>query len=181
MSLESLAISRHVAQHPVRRIYIGSSREAIDNTIAIMKSIINESCVDYYVRRWAEYIIETTMRDDYARVDEIFSFLREKTKYVKDPDGYEFIKTPVVSLQLIETGGVPIMDCDDYTVLSLSLIKSLGIPVAIRAAAYDESDKFEHVYGLVNIGGYWYSLDVTEPHGIGFEHDRLTDTIDVEV
>ena len=181
MSLESLAISRHVAQHPVQRFSIGNGREAIDNTIAIMKNIIIESSINYYVRRWAEYIIETTMKDDYARVDEIFSFLRDKTKYAKDPDGFEFIKTPIVSLQLIESGGVPIMDCDDYTVLSLSLIKSLGIPVAIRAAAYDDSDKFEHVYGLVQINNYWYALDVTEPHGIGFEHDRLTNTIDVEV
>ena len=40
MSLESLAISRHVAQHPVQRFSIGNGREAIDNTIAIMKNIL---------------------------------------------------------------------------------------------------------------------------------------------
>ena len=51
----------------------------------------------------------------------IFNFVRDKFNYVQDPNSFEYVKSPIESLNNL--GG----DCDDASVLLASLLGSIGI------------------------------------------------------
>lgn len=166
--LEALPITKYINTHPMRRESLGSSDTVSENTMLLMAKIIKESSENPYVRRWAEYIIEKIPRDPYQRISAIFQYLQNHTQYEHDISSIELIRTPPVSLQLMEVGDTPVLDCDDYVVLSLSLLKSLGYKVAMRAAGYKTSE-LTHVYGLVNIGNSWVPYDLTQSWGMKYE------------
>lgn len=167
--LEQLPISSQTLLHPVRRFNLGTGDTAIENTLKLMAQIIRESEKNYYVRRFAEHITEESPKDDQIRIKAIYDFIRAHTVYMRDPMGFEFIKTPLVSLQQIESGARPTLDCDDYTVLSLSLLRTLGFPVAMRAASYKQGGGFSHVYGLIKTKQGYQSMDCTREFGFGWE------------
>lgn len=175
-------VSQQVVGHPIRKMFLGYGDDAIRRTLELMASIIKTSSVNYYVRRWAEKIIQgVPERDDIGRVQVLSNYIRGNSRYVRDPQGTEFIKTPLVSLQLFEVGEIPSLDCDDYSVLSLSLLKSIGFPVALRATSYRSDGKFRHVYGLVRVKGQWLPLDLCRDYGIGWEADGSTKNMDYEI
>jgi transglutaminase-like putative cysteine protease len=167
--LNNWNISRQV-NHPVRIEFLGFGEEITPNTMNRMGSIINSSIRDYYVRRWAEKIIERTGEDDLSRAEAIYYFLSTHTNYVKDPTGLELLKTPKVSLNLIEMGEIPGLDCDDLTILSMALLKSIGFRVGLRATGYKPDGKYTHVYGMVLIKPYeWVPFDLVKNLGLGNE------------
>ncbi len=98
--------------------------------------------------------------------------------------GLELLKTPPVSLQQIEVGGSPALDCDDATILIGSLIMVIGIPYALRAVSFN-NDEYSHIYGLVYIKDRgWIAADfVIGKHGgyIGDEPKEVTRIKDMEV
>ncbi len=158
------------ANQPVSIEFLGFGEEITPRTMNKMGSIINSSIRDYYVRRWAEKIIERTGEDDFSRASIIYDFLSNHTNYVKDPTGLELLKTPKVSLQLIEVGEIPGLDCDDLTILSLALLKSIGFRVGLRATGYRPDEKYTHVYGMVLIKPYgWVPFDLVKNLGLGNE------------
>ena len=174
-------ISKQV-NHLVRVEFLGVGEEVTPNTMNKMKDIINSSIKDFYVRRWAEKIVENAGKDDYTKVDFIYNFLVSHVKYLKDPHHVELLKTPKVSLQLLEVGETPSLDCDCMAILSLSLIKSIGIPVALRATSYKPDGKFSHVYGLVFIKSQgWVPFDLVKFQGLGWEAPNMIRVLDMEV
>lgn len=176
-----MGIFEQANQHPVNKQFIGYGDEAIENTLKIMRDLVVKGSGDYYVRRWAEKMVEE-VDSDVERVRSIFQFIANNTKYLRDPAGFEFIKSPEVSLRLIELGEFPQMDCDCYTVLILSLLKSIGFLVAMRATSYKPDLQFKHVYGLVKIRDSWIPLDLTKADkGIGWEAPGVTRYIDFKI
>lgn len=167
--------------------YIGSGDTAIYNTVTKMKSIIHESSRNPYVREWAGSIVAgVEVNDKQQEADAIFCFVRDNVRYTKDPLGYEYIQTPVVLLESIgqyrnNQGQRPAGDCDDMTVLSLSLLKSVGFNVAIKIVSFTPAKKFGHVYGMVQIGYNWLPFDCVRPDAdMGWEskgHTRAMETI----
>ncbi len=143
--------------HPVEFKEVGFGSIVTPNTMILMKNIINASVRSYYVRRWAEKITEYT-DDDYSRAEAIFNFVVSHCRYVPDPVGIELLKGPEVSLQLIEVGSQPALDCDDSTILIGAIAMAIGIPYALRAVSFNE--EYSHVYGLVKIKDRgWIPID----------------------
>lgn len=167
--------------------YIGSGDTAIYNTVAKMKDIIHQSARNPYVREWAGRILSgIEVNNKYQEAEVIYNFVRDRVRYTKDPLGYEYIQTPIVLLESIgqyvsRKGERPIADCDDMTVLSLSLLKSVGFHVAIKVVSFTPNKKFGHVYGLVQIGHDWVPIDCVRPDAsMGWEsqgHTRVMETI----
>ncbi len=163
--------------------FLGFGSIVTPNTMERMKRIINESIRNYYVRLWAEKMIGPA-EDDYSMAENIFNFIVLRCRYVQDPIGLELLKTPIISLQLIEMGDSPAVDCDDATILIGALLKSIGIPYAIRAVSFNNDD-FSHVYGLCKIEGKgWVPVDfvVGKKGGrFGDEPIGITQIKDMEV
>ncbi len=176
------SVSQQTVGHPVRKLFLGTGEEATRTTLDLMSTIIRASSQNYYVRRWAEKIIQGINEADHlGKVEAIFNYIRGRSSYSRDPQGTELLKTPLVTLQLWEVGDYPLLDCDDYTILSLSLLKSIGFPVAIRASSYRPDGKFRHVYGMVKVGPNWMSLDLVKDYGPGWEAPGATKFMDLGV
>jgi hypothetical protein len=166
---------------PRKEEYIGMGEDAIRNTVSKMKDIIIQSSRNPYIRSWAKDIVanvEVNNKEGEARA--IHNFVRDHVRYTRDPYGFEYIQTPPVLLEDIRlfldgNGERPIGDCDDMTVLSLSLLKSIGFPVAIKVVSFHNHGKFSHVYGLVQIYEQWVPIDCVRPDKtLGWESDMLT-------
>ncbi len=177
-----------ISNHPVRIESLGFGSIVTPNTMEKMRQIINASIRNYYVRVWAEKLIEFAP-DDYSKVENIYNFIVNHCRFVKDPVPLEMLKTPTVSLQMIEAGGFPAIDCDCATILIGSLVESIGIPYAIRAVALADSDvgpnEYSHVYGLFYIKDRgWTPIDflVGKKGGyLGDEPTGITKIKDLEV
>lgn len=126
------------------------------NTVSKMIGIIKESASNPYIRKWAEKIIERVPdKNELQEIEAVYRFLQTYTRYTKDPLEFEYIQTPVYILNQMEIGDIPSMDCDDYTVLSLSLLRAIGYETTIKVTGYNPRDKrFSHVYGIVWIGDF---------------------------
>jgi len=172
---------------PQSEEYIGTGDTAIYRTVDKMKSIIIDSSKNVYVREWAKKIVaRVEVNKKQAEASAIFNFVRDNVRYTKDPYGFEYVTTPPVMLEDIRLytegrGERPVGDCDDMTVLSLSLLKSIGFQVAIKVVSFTPNKKFGHVYGLVRIGYDWMPVDCVRPdQSIGWEskgHTRVMETI----
>lgn len=167
--------------------YIGTGDTAIYNTVAKMKQIIQNGSKNQYIREWASNIVSRIeVNDKRGEAEAIFNFVRDNARYTRDPYGFEYLQTPSLLLESIGQyingkGERPITDCDDMTILGLSLLKSIGFGVAIRVVSYRENKKFGHVYGLVQVGYDWVPFDAIRPEqDLGWEapgHTRVMETI----
>ena len=176
-----------VSAIPRTEEYIGTGDGAIYNTVTKMKQIITGSSRNPYVREWAKKIMgRVEVNNKKAEASAIFDFVRDHVRYTKDPLGFEYITTPPALLEDIRLytegrGERPVGDCDDMTVLSLSLLKAIGFHVAIKVVSFTPSKKFGHVYGLVQIGHEWIPFDCVRPdQDMGWEskgHTRVMETI----
>ncbi|HDK42442.1 MAG TPA: transglutaminase domain-containing protein [Candidatus Pacearchaeota archaeon] len=175
------SISDQVNRHPTKKVFIGYGDTAIFNTLNIMKDIIKKSASNYYVRRWAEKLTEN-YKNKIDKVKSIFDFIGRNTSYLSDPHKLELLKTPLVSLKELENGERPQLDCDDFTILSLSLLKSIGFPVAIKAISTNNKKRFTHVYGLVFVNKKWIPVDLTRPdYGFKWEYNKPTRITELEI
>ena len=171
---------------PTKIIELGNTQKAISiNTANKMIDIIRESSYNPYIRKWAETIIKNL--PDRAENDEILSiynFTKNHIRYVHDPEGMEYVQTPPYVLKQMEIGQIPMMDCDDYTVLSLSLLKSIGYRTALRLAGYKDKNIFSHVYGLVykEKENKWLPFDaIRKDKWLGWEAPNALVVADFEV
>jgi len=164
---------------------IGQGDYAIENTVQHMAQVIDLSSKNPLVREWARTILSGVMvNQKYDEIQAIHNFVRDHVRYTRDPYGWEYIQTPPVLLGGIEDylkkrAARPIGDCDDMTVLSLSLMKSVGFPVVIKTVAY-RGNKFSHVYGMVHVNGKWIVTDTVRPDKwLGWEAPYATRVMEV--
>jgi len=171
-------------QEEYREAEIGRGDRAIERTVRQMAAIIDRSSKNPLVREWARSILERVQVND--KMDEartIHDFVRDHVRYTRDPHGWEYIQTPPVILAGIEQflkgeAARPIGDCDDMTVLSLSLMKSVGFPVIIKTVGYN--GKFSHVYGMVLVNRKWIVTDTVRPDkSFGWEAPNATRVMEV--
>lgn len=177
-----------MAAIPYQEEYIGSGDTAIYNTVGKMKSIVQESARNPYVREWAKKIVsDVQVNDRRGEAEAIFKFVQNNVRYTKDPMGFEYVQTPPVLLEDIRLyregkGERPIGDCDDMTVLSLSLLKSIGFPVAIKVVSFMPHKRFGHVYGLVKVNEEWVPFDTVRPDKyMGWEASGKTRVMETTV
>lgn len=170
---------------PTKTVSLGFGKVGVPKrTIARMKEIIRVSSKNPYIRAWAEKITgHLHDRDEEGEVDSIFSFLQNHTRYVRDPRGTEYIQTPPYILKRIEvTRDTPGLDCDDYTTLGLTLLRSIGYETRIRAVGYQANGKFSHVYGLVKVNRRWMVFDaVRKDRPLGWEAKGKKVTMELKV
>ena len=198
--LSQNSITSQLKNVPFRKIEIGTGDSAIFRTLEEMKKIITDSSQNAYVRKWAEYLVRNIKPNDkWAEAVAIHKFVRDNTRYTNDPEGMEFLQTPLYVLQQIEAhinadGTLkqqPALDCDDSTMLSLSLLKTVGFPVALKAISTDVNKSFNHVYGLVeittktasgNLVRKYYPIDcVKRDKPFAWETNQITRTHKVKV
>jgi transglutaminase-like putative cysteine protease len=85
-------------------------------------------------------------------------FVRSKVVYVRDPNGTEYVISPVRMLSQINTDGRTMGDCDDHTLLFNSMLNSIGFRARAVGVRLFE-DRYDHVISSVLVGNQWVDID----------------------
>lgn len=121
-------------------------------TVGEMQSIVRKTLA--HTLRIANALKGAT-RGETAR--NIWNFLYSHVQYTKDNPLREQLRTPLRTWKDRKAG----VDCDCYSIFISSVLTNLGIPHAMRIAAY--SNDFQHVYVIVPKTGTdftsYYTID----------------------
>lgn len=150
---------------PVRTVPLAGGDAGIAQTISVMHSLIDRGAVDPQVREQALAIVRqagAVPRDSGAEINAIFWWAKAHMRFQKDVHGGEYVSTPQYLLRTMAG------DCDDYVVLTGSLLKSLGVPIRIVTIAADreEPGRLSHVYLEALSKGEWIALDATQAQSV---------------
>jgi hypothetical protein len=115
-----------------------------------------------------------TQKDWESEVLELYKFVRDRIRYVKDINGVETLHTPEKVLE--NAAG----DCDDKSILLASLLESLGYKTRIVAVGF-RKNSFSHVYPEVLFNNEWVSLETTEPVEMGWKPKNITTSLILNV
>lgn len=176
-------ISQYIANTPITKEFLGYGEIAIHNTVDKINQIVKVSAFNPYVRKFTESVIsDLAPNDKMGELRAIHDFVKYKVRYTKDPYGMEYIQTPPLLLKQIEMKEQPAGDCDDMSTLTLSMMKSVGYPVATKITSYSPNKKFSHIYGLVFVDGRWIPTDTTlRSKQLGWEAPNITRMSEKEV
>ncbi len=125
------------------------------DTQDIIKAILaaNRTCAadtKLFARQLIGKTTEQTIRN-------VWAFVKDNIKYVLDPIGEQFIKTPA------RTWLDGFADCKSRSIFQASLLQNLGIPFAYRFASYDPRGTYTHVYIVAKPKGGHYVSDPDMP------------------
>lgn len=133
-------------------------------TLKVMRDIARDSRTNYAIRKLAEQIItdaNVPAKDWAGEARAVHSWVQNNIRYTYDINGVEQIQTPD---KLLETR---MGDCDDMSLLTASLLESLGHPTRFVAVGFAPGD-LSHVFTQTKIGPRWFTSDTTEPKPFGW-------------
>lgn len=114
--------------------------------ISAIQFVIEQFGRDPRIRAATLPLISSRINNDVRNnATTIANWVMRKMVYLADPDGGEFIQTPLVLLNTIGQKGFAYGDCDDHVVLLGAMLISLGIPTRAVAVKLHGSDVYNHV------------------------------------
>lgn len=158
-----------------------SLQKRIQQKVDYKDSIVRNFAVEHSLLYFDEYY---TKYRQICRQFSLIKYIKDNYKYVSDPSGFDYFATPRESIQLMAG------DCDDYSILMASTLKSIGVDVRIVWApnhVYPEMycgnqnnfDKYVNAiytcfpeqvknkqicYRLDKNNEYWLNLDFTDKY-----------------
>ncbi len=149
--------------------YIPNGESGVRATLKAMSKIVNTYKKAKPIRELALKIIANVPEKNWrAEVDQIFRYVQDNIRYVKDVRGVETLHSPV-QLLILKQG-----DCDDMSILSASLLESIGHPTRFCAVGINGSN-FVHVFAQTKIGNKWVSLECTKKeYSLGDTPKKIT-------
>ena len=149
------------------------------HTVGLMARYAREDSRHPLIRRAAlEAIRDLRQRNPRQEAGRVWRWIRDRVQFIedrdiaalagiRDADETEVLIRPVDLVTMPEPSG----DCDDYSMLTASMLRALGIPSAFRAIAADASqpDTYSHVYVVAFIDGQELVLDASHGPRPGWE------------
>lgn len=148
-------------------------------TLEEMKRLIREGTLNERLRMLAIQIIRgQPWKDRLAECRAIFQWIRRNIRFTYDPSSAELVQDVDTILNHKAA------DCDDFVILSGSMLQAIGIPVRIVIIGTDASQPaaFSHVYLQADIRGKWVGFDpsVVESY-VGWEPPVFASKRTIEV
>lgn len=132
-------------------------------TLRAMAGVIDSEYIDPDLIDLATTLAtQAAEKDDAGIAGQILAWLRDYTVFVKDPDGVELLRAPLVMLGTIDARGVAAGDCDDIAMLGAAMCLAVGLPVELWAEGYDPDPRapaLAHVFAVVNTPAGFLALD----------------------
>lgn len=130
----------------VHRIPIDPRAPDAFTIIASIQFVIDQFGRDPRIRAATLPLLSSRINNDIRNnATTVAAFVMRKMVYLADPDGGEFIQTPLVLLNIIGQKGFAYGDCDDHVVLLGAMLVSIGIPARAVAVKLHGSDYYNHV------------------------------------
>lgn len=92
-------------------------------------------------------------------------FVQNGVRYMPDPVGIEYLKTPALMLKEIAQNGQSVGDCDDHCVLLQAMLLTLGMNASTVGVKLPGSQWFNHVIVAASFGGMNYLADPCVKYG----------------
>lgn len=157
-----LVNTRPHSQTKVTLEALPSGEPGIRATLALMVKLARQGKDTYAVRHLAETIVADVRQKNWLEeVRAIQEYVRDHVRYVKDIRGTETIATPE---KLVER---MMGDCDDKSLLTASLLESIGHPTRFVAVGW-KVGSYCHVLVETKIGGRWIPVETTEHVALGW-------------
>jgi hypothetical protein len=131
---------------------IGNGLKGNLQTISFMKKVARKSSAEPLIRKLALNILHDYQVQSMDHINEakaIGDYVKNKVRYVRDPDGIEYLQDPKDLVKHIQQG-IAQGDCDDMALLTASLLLSVGHRPLFRAVRYYEPvGNYNHIYVVV--------------------------------
>ena len=133
-----------------------------------LANLIKNGRIDPLIRDTALKVIKRLAeRDELSEAKALFSFVRDRIRYVRDPYGEDIFEDAKFTLS--RRSG----DCDATTVLLGSLLQSIGFPYRIKVVSKD-GRRWTHVFGEVGLPKSqptkWIPVDASAPRPMGWQN-----------
>ena len=107
------------------------------------------------VRESLPYARKFIIQYNIKNATQLFSALKARVNYTRDPDGIEYIQSwPTLAKNKYKG------DCDCFTVAACAGLHALGYPTAIVIQARQVGSP-RHILSAYNSNGKWYPFDLT--------------------
>jgi hypothetical protein len=150
-------------QNPESIIFqLNSETPDANQIVTALASFSAQYAQNQTIRNYVEALLPTDIapNDQKTQYDVVASFVLTKLVYVADPNGIEYIISPLRHLWNICNHGVSYGDCDDHVLLFNSMLGSIGFETHVVGVKSDPSNTyFDHVLSMVNLGGTQYFFD----------------------
>lgn len=138
--------------------------EGLADKVSLIRRYSEESLAHPIVKRMAEDLAF----NEHGIIDlkKLFSALRSKLRYVKDPVGAEYIKAPWIMADEIGDRGFSTGDCDDFASLAYALLRSIGVPARLVVGWYDGQPNPSHIWARVPLSSlpkHVWEFDLVAP------------------
>lgn len=144
------------------RVKIGRGEVGTNQTVAAMRRYVRDAVRNPLTVNLASLIVEGAEGHRPTQVAAIRSYLESSTTFLRDPHGFELLRTVPEMLAMIRRRGIAQLDCDDVAVLGAALGKAVGLPARFVLLGFFElGAPFSHVYTELHDGRAWRDLDVT--------------------
>ena len=150
---------------------IPSGAAGTRKTLSVMRHLVLAGKKSPVVRQLAVSLTKGLIQKDWnSEVNTLYSFVRDRIRYVRDINGVETLHTPEKILE--NAAG----DCDDKSILLASLLESLGYKTRLVAIGF-RKNTFSHVYPEVLQDNVWLTLETTEPVNIGWKPRNIVTSL----
>lgn len=130
----------------VHRIPIRPDAPDAFTIVSAIQFVIEQFGRDPRVRQASLALLTSRINNDVTENSRrIAAWVMSRMVYLADPDGGEFIQTPLVLLDTIAKKGFAYGDCDDHVVLLGAMLNSIGIPARAAAVKLFGSEYYNHV------------------------------------
>lgn len=119
-----------------------------------------------YVREMTVSLLQNVGNNNVAMaIQRIINFVRNQVQYLPDPQGVEYVISPVNMLQKIQATGQASGDCDDHVLLLISMLGSISVQArAVGVKLYE--DRYDHVVAEYLQNGQWNLVDPCAKSGV---------------
>lgn len=136
-------------------------KQGVRQTLNKLGQLCRQYASNPEVRLAAEQIIKGGLEnhDQGNQVSKVLRYVKDKVVYLRDPQAWEYVKTPDLMLSQIKADGQTMGDCDDHVLLLNTLLDSLGFQTKFVAVIINGGNMFNHVISSVYMRGKWVDLD----------------------
>lgn len=146
-----------------QQIPLGNATTDAVQILSILEQLAAQFGQAPYVRDAAITIISSDggfgQNDSTTHANRLIAFVKDHTRYVKDPSFAEYVISPIVMLSEIDNRGFTVGDCDDHVLLLNSLLNSVGIDTRVLGIKLFAPDHYDHVVSSIRISNQWMDVD----------------------
>ena len=125
---------------------VGYGATDAEQILSIISALIAEYGVDPNVRGRTTRLFNGCGNDDRScQLKSVTDFMADKVRYVRDPVGVEYVRSPTALFKEIDQFGLDNGDCDDQVLLAWSMLHSVGFQVRPIGLHLFTQEYFDHV------------------------------------